>query len=176
MNLLPKMNIIVFYLFGFAGTGKTFLISRIVIDLILENKIDHVYVCAPTHKALNVIESYFRSSIDNDPQSALNKSISFMTIHKLLEFKPIIKADDGSKIFKSSQESKFLKKLEDKLIIIDECSMISKDMVTEIDKYINLYPVKIIFMVILNNYLQLGKMKVKFFQWCQKLQILCAVG
>lgn len=144
-EFISQNNDKVFYLMGYAGTGKTFVISKVVKDFIINNKMDHVFVCAPTHKALNVIESYLKSNFDSkEKQSSLSK-LSFMTIHKLLEFKPVIIAKDGSKMFKSHRESKFLKQMENKLIIIDECSMISKEMVNELKKYIELYPIKIIF-------------------------------
>lgn len=136
----------IFYLLGYAGTGKTFLISHIVKDLLYTNRIEHIYICAPTHKALNVIESFIKSSISIVEQINFLTRLSFITIHKLLEFKPIITAENGSRIFKSTKESKFLKKMEDKLIIIDECSMISKEMVANIQKYMQLYPFKIIYM------------------------------
>jgi DNA replication protein DnaC len=126
-----------FYLFGYAGTGKTILISNVTMQLIADNKMDHIFICAPTHKALNVIESYFRSNFDPIKQKELMTKISFMTIHKLLEFKPIIANEDGSKIFKSTKESKFLKQMDNKLIIMDECSMISEDMVTQLDKLLS---------------------------------------
>lgn len=133
-----------FYLFGYAGTGKTYLINQIV-KLALNEFIDHIYICAPTHKALNVLETYFKSQTTPKESSNLLARISFMTIHKLLEFKPIISNEDGTKVFKSARESKFLKQMEDRLIIIDECSMISSDMVMELRKYTDLYPIKIIF-------------------------------
>src|SRR6056297_2758543 len=119
-----------FYLLGYAGTGKTFLISYIMNKLLKSNIISDIYVCAPTHKALNVIESYFKSNLKNLNDNESTK-IKFITIHKLLEFKPVISNDNGIKIFKSDKESKFLKQAENKLIIIDECSMISLDMVKE---------------------------------------------
>lgn len=132
-----------FYLLGYAGTGKTYLIGSIIKNLLLNNQIDQIYVCAPTHQALNVIESSIRSNI---VQLNDENKLVFMTIHKLLDFKPIIMTNDGSKIFKSIKESKFLKQIKSKLIVIDECSMISKLMVIELKKYAELYPIKIIFM------------------------------
>ena len=142
-QFIDERNLSTFYLLGYAGTGKTYLIGQIVGNMIATKKIDQVFICAPTHQALNVIESSIRLNIvDTDN---LNK-IRFMTIHKLLEFKPIIVTSDGSKTFKSIKESKFFKQPETKLIIIDECSMISKQMVTELEKYAELYPIKIIFM------------------------------
>lgn len=136
----------IFYLLGCAGSGKTFLTSSKIINLLSTNKIDTVFVCAPTHQALNVIESYIKSNIYADAQPDYLSKINFMTIHKLLEFRPIIMADTGSKIFKSRCESKYIKKIERKLILLDECSMVSNDMYAEIVKYLDLYPIKIIFM------------------------------
>lgn len=135
-----------FYLFGYAGTGKTFLIGKIIYDLLFTNRMDHIFVCAPTHQALNVIESYLRSNLTIKDQTDYLTKISFMTIHKLLEFKPVIVAEDGSKVFRSNKESKFLKQMEDKLIVIDECSMITKEMVADLNKYMELYPIKVIFL------------------------------
>lgn len=144
INCFLEQSILpVFYLMGYAGTGKTFLIGHVIKDLFEKNLIDQIYVCAPTHQALNVIESSIKSNWEN---KIIPNKIIFMTIHKLLEFKPIIMTNDGSKIFKSIKESKFLKEIKQKLIIIDECSMISKQMVIELEKYVQLYPLKIIFM------------------------------
>jgi len=145
-DFLSQQRKNLFYLLGYAGTGKTFLISHIIRDLLLSSDINNIYICAPTHKALNVIESYLKSDIGMEQQLVAMEKISYMTIHKLLEFKPVIMAEDGSKVFKPKQESKFLKKIENRLVILDECSMISKDMVSELKKYVDLYPIKIIFM------------------------------
>lgn len=145
-DFVVQKNDKIFYLLGYAGTGKTFIISHIIKKLLLTNRMEHIYICAPTHKALNVIESFIKGNMTIVEQINYLTKMSFMTIHKLLEFKPIITAEDGSKVFKSSNESKFLKKMEDKLIVIDECSMISKEMVNSIQKYIEQYPIKIIFM------------------------------
>jgi hypothetical protein len=146
IDFVSQDNEKMFYLMGYAGTGKTFLIGKVIKDLLLGNKMDHIFVCAPTHKALKVIESYLKSNLNPVEQINFLSKLSFMTIHKLLEFKPIIIAEDGSKVFKSTKESKFLKQMEDKLIVIDECSMISKEMVSELKKYTELYPIKVIFL------------------------------
>jgi hypothetical protein len=135
-----------FYLFGYAGAGKTYIISRSVISLLEHKLIDCAYVCAPTHVALNVLESYFKTNFDNDEQKELLKKIKFLTIHKLLEFKPSISNETGTKVFRATKESKHLKQMSNKLVIIDECSMISKSMVQEIDKYIQQYYLKIVFL------------------------------
>ncbi len=136
----------VFYLLGYAGTGKTFLIGHIIKNLLSMGVVNYFYVCSPTHQALNVIESSIKCNISEQDQSLFEKKIKFMTIHKLLEFKPTFNVESGVKIFKSIKESKYLKHLDNKIIIIDECSMISKDMLDIVNKYIKLYPMKVIFM------------------------------
>lgn len=126
-----------FYLFGYAGTGKSFIARHIVNELINEKMIDQVYVCAPTHTALNVIECYFEAGIPKTDEinPAQKSKINFMTIHKLLEFRPIISNENGEQVFKSTVASRFLKPGSRKLIIIDECSMIPKDIVNSLSQY-----------------------------------------
>lgn len=133
----------IFYLLGYAGTGKTYLMASVILDLLEKQKLDQVFICAPTHKALHVIESYFRSQ-----SNAINSSlkVNFLTVQKLLEFRPTILQSSGSKVFRPMRESKFLKHTENRLVIIDECSMISKEIATELSKYAEMYPVKFIFM------------------------------
>ena len=133
-----------FYLFGYAGTGKTFLISKLIVEALEENLIECAYVCAPTHVALNVLESYFRSNFTSEEESL--KKIQFMTIHRLLEFKSVISNETGAKVFKPTTKSKIMSDRTNKLIIIDECSMIPSAMVNAIDAYANTYGLKIVFL------------------------------
>uniref|UniRef100_A0A6C0CAL8 UvrD-like helicase C-terminal domain-containing protein n=1 Tax=viral metagenome TaxID=1070528 RepID=A0A6C0CAL8_9ZZZZ len=133
-----------FYLLGYAGTGKTFMTNIFVNELITSNVISHVYICAPTHTALNVLECYFKS---NELNKNNKEKMTFMTIHKLFGFIPLISNKDGKQKFISKNQPKMLKKIKNKLIIIDECSMISKDIVVSIDKYVRSCPeAKIIFL------------------------------
>lgn len=133
-----------FYLFGYAGTGKTLIMSKIIIFLLEENLIDCAYICAPTHIALNVLETYFKINFTENNQKLLLEKIKFLTVQKLLGFKATISNHTGSKVFKSNKESKYLKTISNRLVIIDECSMLGKNIVTEIDKYIELYALKIV--------------------------------
>lgn len=134
-----------FYLFGPAGTGKSVIISKIIIELLERKIIDYAYLTAPTHCALNILEKYFKTNYKDDNQKILNK-IKFMTIHKLLEYKASISNETGDKIFKSEKESTYLKSKQKRLIIIDECSMLSSTIVKDIDKYIELYSLKVIYL------------------------------
>jgi len=133
-----------FYLLGYAGTGKTFMTNVFVNELISTNIIGHVYICAPTHTALNVLECYFKS---NELNKNNKDRLTFMTIHKLFGFIPLISNKDGKQKFISKNEPKMLKKIKNKLIIIDECSMISKDIANSIEKYVKSSPdAKIVFL------------------------------
>ena len=145
-DFLKDLPMRYFYLFGYAGSGKTFVTTKIIKNLVSEKKIDHVFICASTHQALNVISSHFRATLTVQEEIEFFKTINCMTLQKLLEYKPVIDNESGKKIFKASTESKFLKKVESKLIIIDECSMISKGMIEDIKKYVELYHIKVIFL------------------------------
>lgn len=127
-----------FYLFGHAGTGKTFTVSNFLVNSLKEGTVNKLFICAPTHKALNVISSYFKSFICDYPELADKTSddIMYMTFQKLLSYKPIVDGTTGKKVFMAAKESKFLKDLKNKLIVVDECSMISQDLLKDIDKYL----------------------------------------
>lgn len=135
-----------FYLLGYAGTGKTFLICHTIKNLLAQNKITEVFVCAPTHQALNVIESYFKSRLTPTELIEFASKVKFATIHKLLGFRPIISNETGDKTFKFAKETNFFKKNNKKLIIIDECSMIPQNMVSSLNEYSDKYHLKIIYL------------------------------
>jgi ribosomal protein L30E len=138
----------IFGLFGYAGAGKTFIASEMIRSAIDAKKIDQVIVCTPTHKALDVIESYIKAHFFSHGRDEIyiREKMLFMTIHKLLEFRPIIMTETGSVTFKSKGDSKYFKKLNRKLIVVDECSMVSQNMIREITKYSGLYNVKILYL------------------------------
>jgi len=137
-----------FGLYGYAGTGKTTLITKLINFLILKNYIKSIVFTAPTNKAVNVIKSKFKDNIDNLLKFKLNKTttdtldnqlneldkngykIEFLTIHKLLNFQNEYNIY-GEKAFIKKGESD-LNKYD--LIIIDECSMISYEIINIIFK------------------------------------------
>jgi ABC-type dipeptide/oligopeptide/nickel transport system ATPase subunit len=135
----------IFGLFGYAGAGKTFIASKMIEIALERNWVDSVIVCTPTHKALDVIESYVKAVFQRNGKTFDLMRVSFMTVHKLLGLRPVIVRETGDLIFQTKGESKHFKQIERKLVIVDECSMINKNMYAEIDKYSHLYPVKIMF-------------------------------
>lgn len=113
---------------GSAGTGKTTIVDTLI------SKLDrHLNVCvtAPTHKAKTVISKM--------------TGLSGRTIHSLLGLKPnvdIENFDINRPVFDELSPKEIS---EYDLIIVDECSMISKDLKDIIEKDALKYKTKILF-------------------------------
>ena len=105
---------------GWAGTGKSTTVRYIIAALAAEFNIDpetDVCYCAFTGKACTVL------------QSKGNKNVS--TLHRLLyEYKPNA---DGT-FFKRKRDS-----LEYKIIVVDEVSMISKDLIQDLHRHTGIH-------------------------------------
>jgi len=133
-------------LFGFSGTGKTTTFIEIIACFLKNKLINSVIFTAPTNTAVKVIKNKFckyvtdihntitqnQSMITID--DALNKlhsigiTIEFSTIHRLLNIE-LSFDKDGNKIQKKNKNINFLKY---SLIIIDECSMLSTELVESV--------------------------------------------
>lgn len=113
---------------GSAGTGKTYILNELIKRLPYD--LSQIYVTAPTHKALSVLEG----KIDLD--------VTFKTIHSALQVKKVVDNATGSVAYKPTFNPKkpLLKSI--KIILIDESSMISEVLLDIIDKY---YQGKVIF-------------------------------
>jgi hypothetical protein len=135
-----QSNESIFYLVGYAGTGKTHLITQIINNLLHEQENSLFISTTLTHKALSVIRSSFQKlgykiscNDENDNMIINDKNIlQFTTLHKLLGY--VASYDDnGNKEFvPSNKVPESLKLTNLKYIFIDECSMISSDMVDSI--------------------------------------------
>lgn len=132
-----------FYLFGQAGTGKTYLIGNRIRDWL--DKYDrNICICSPTHKALNVIKSNVMNVIGADYFANEDCKISFRTLHNKLNFRAKISAIDGSRTFVSKVRKSKTKTLD--IILVDECSMISSKMAASINSYMDNSVSKIVYM------------------------------
>lgn len=151
-----------FGLYGYAGTGKTSMIINYITDLISQKLIKSVVFTAPTNKAVIVLKDKFRNylcelynEITNtkdlhlncdldihlyDLSKIFNVNINFMTIHKLLNLQSDYN-DNGDIIFVNNSKDKSNIKEYD-LIIVDECSMISQDIISLIFEELNKLIVK----------------------------------
>lgn len=102
----------VFFLSGYAGTGKTMLISYI-----LKNDLklgDDVKFCAPTGKAASVLS---------------NKGSNASTIHRLI-YLPSKDKDDPNKVKFTKVDSLYAS-----LIVVDEFSMVNNEMFEDLKSF-----------------------------------------
>lgn len=112
---------------GSAGTGKTTLISTLLSKL---PDYRLVYATAPTNKAVSVIRSktHFHSS-----------RTTFSTIHSLLSLKQSIDPKTGDISFKPTKPFSNLLP-SNSILIIDEASMISSDLLSYLQTLISYNP------------------------------------
>jgi len=122
-----------FLLEGYAGTGKTFLVTKFIEWFLNKNKYKFVAMTAPTNKAVKVLRT--TSSFEN-------KFVEFSTIHKLLGLREDIDAYGKQQFIQSKMFSVELDKY--KVLVVDEVSMLNDDLFTELLKWCKV--VKIIFM------------------------------
>jgi hypothetical protein len=134
-------------LYGFAGTGKTTSLVMFITFMIQMNYIKSVVFTSPTNKALNVIKNKFINSLyyllnhyqlEYDDKKTFDENleklkkfnilIEFETIHKLLNYKTEYNIS-GNMIFSKDKDSNI--KLYD-IIVIDECSMVSLNLIYDI--------------------------------------------
>lgn len=110
---------------GYAGTGKTFTINRIVETLMKwsdsqtkwENKLN-IVASAPTHKAVRVMRK----------NSEMGSRVQYSTIHSLLGLRPDVDYKTGVRSFKPSTNPEDGRIQEFNVVIVDETSMLGKDL------------------------------------------------
>src|SRR3972149_5868893 len=124
-----------YLLAGYAGTGKTFLVGKILRYIFDKHSNWKVAVTAPTNKAVKVLRK--SSNIQK------NSKVEFQTIHKLLGLTEEITAD-GKQIFTRKDFASDNSIEEFNLVIVDEVSMLNDDLFLELNTYKN--DVAIIFM------------------------------
>lgn len=101
---------------GYPGTGKSVLVAELVKGLYQEEK--RVLIATPTHFAKNVLVEFLRKAGVNNP---------VRTIYSVLGLKPEIN-DVGEEIFTQDPQSSALDFSEYDLLIIDEVSMINREL------------------------------------------------
>jgi exodeoxyribonuclease-5 len=107
---------------GYAGTGKTFLLNR-VIEAILHLKL-RVGMTAPTHKAVRVLRKF----------SEFPDKILFGTIHSFLGLKEYVDTRTGKVSFKPDFESGRQRKIDfTDILIVDESSMLPDELFEHIE-------------------------------------------
>ena len=72
-------------LVGYAGTGKTTMVTKIIFDLLKENLCQKIVIAAPTHKAVNIAKSKLFLNIKENEE--LSSNINIIKINILLNYK-----------------------------------------------------------------------------------------
>lgn len=116
---------------GYAGTGKTYLISELIKQLSKHNVLVRVAVTAPTNKSVRVLCEKLQSLIPPDILDRMG--VNFGTIHSFLKLYPD-KKPDGTVEFrvKETNPNKIPIK-QYNLVIVDECSMIGTELMNLIN-------------------------------------------
>ena len=130
----PKIDIKIGLLTGDAGTGKTYIVSDIILKLskIIDKQGGNIQILAPTNKALKVIKNKICNGKLN--VDILMNNIYFQTISKFLE-QCIEYNEDGKILYKTKINIDKPLYQQIKCIIIDEASMISKSNWDDLNKY-----------------------------------------
>ncbi len=161
LYFLSKSDDKIYGLFGYAGTGKTTIIVELIKNLLTQKYIKSIIFTAPTNKALNVIKNKFASAIKeifnfldlefdekNSFETNLEKlkkykiKIDFATIHRLMKYKTEFNID-GEMIFVREKDN-LLENYD--IVVIDECSMVSINLIFDVISEINKLKTKIIFL------------------------------
>jgi hypothetical protein len=139
-----------FGLYGFAGSGKTTTMVEFVSYLVINGYLNSIVFTAPTNKAVNVIKSKFKPHLKKIIETKFDKklgtsfnfddeiefleqqkiNINFMTIHKLLKFQTEYSISGEMIFIRDNNSGSMIPQYE--IVIIDECSMISMDMIDNI--------------------------------------------
>jgi exodeoxyribonuclease-5 len=118
---------------GYAGTGKTFLVGKLIHDL---DPGMTVAVAAPTNKAVKVLREKILEAgglvaeepLDNIGHLEERTRVAFGSIHSLLGLQ-LTEREDGSQECKSARNPSLHKY---DVVIIDECSMIGADLFRQV--------------------------------------------
>ena len=115
---------------GYAGTGKTFLLSRILRHVLMGHPKWKIAITAPTNKAVRVAKRM--CDIDD-------VRVTFQTVHRMLGLKEKI-TDDGRQLFERDAFNKLPDLATYHLVVIDESSMLNDELFKEIEKILSKIP------------------------------------
>lgn len=116
--VLGETKAAMFVLKGFAGTGKTTLISALIGSLLKCNDLS-IAIAAPTNKAVKVLREKISQQIGSD-----TGAISFGSIHSFLGLR-MTERESGEQECKREGTSTIH---EYNIVIVDEASMLSRDL------------------------------------------------
>ncbi len=114
-----------FVLRGYAGTGKTYCIQRVIKSLRQLNPKIKIAVCAPTHRAVHVLEEMAAASL---------LKVDITTLHSLLHVMPGEYDETGRPKLKPNKWSREGFYSEYHLVVIDEASMVGEELMALIER------------------------------------------
>jgi superfamily II DNA or RNA helicase len=91
INFIKNKNENQLLLVGYAGTGKTTMVTKIINDMLDTRLCKKIVIVAPTHKAVNIAKSKLFDNLGDDEELSLN--INIMTVHRLLNYQSYIDSD-----------------------------------------------------------------------------------
>ena len=114
-----------FVLRGYAGTGKTYCIQKVIKSLQQLNSKIKIAVCAPTHRAVHVLQ-----------EMALHAGlkVDITTLHSLLHVMPGEYDETGRPKLKPNKWSREAFYRDYDLVVIDEASMIGEELMELIER------------------------------------------
>jgi len=110
---------------GYAGTGKTFLLQRIILNALMGQPRWKIAITAPTNKAVKVAKQIINNA---------DSKLSFQTVHRLLGLKEKI-TDDGRQLFERDNFINGPDISSYGLVIVDEASMLNDDLFKELENH-----------------------------------------
>jgi hypothetical protein len=116
---------------GCAGVGKTYMVNQLadIYRRISDRFYNKIYFCAPTNKAVAVLEDKARSHFGNIPDWMVLK-----TIHSALFLKRQINEKTGEIFFKPDYNPSKEKPFQGaSLVIVDESSMLNTEILTRLE-------------------------------------------
>jgi exodeoxyribonuclease-5 len=121
---------------GSAGVGKTFMVNELVKKLIPTMPFKRVVCSAPTNKAVSVI----KGKVDD------HDKLSFATVHSSLKIKRQVNYKTGAVTFKPNFNLKNPPMKGVGLFIIDEASMLNKQLLKFVEEHADKQRTKVIFL------------------------------
>jgi hypothetical protein len=117
-------------LIGYAGTGKTTLITKFINDIINKKMVRRIGLAAPTHKAVGIIKNKLFGNLSGATNNTnITKYMDILTIHRLLNYQNYIDNDGNNYFAKSLVDTNW--DIYD-VIVIDECSMLNNQIINDI--------------------------------------------
>lgn len=103
---------------GYSGTGKTFLVTKIIEEILYQNKGVRIAITAPTNKAVRVLKNL--SSI-----CETHSRVEFNTLHSLLGLKRVI-TSEGKEEYKAEFGGGDISEFD--IVLVDEVSMLDNEL------------------------------------------------